>query len=203
VAEKPAEPPVSPQIDLKDPVVAGVLAWLLPGLGHFYQRRYAKGVLYLVCILGTFVYGCYLGSSRQMGPVRVVYFSFRSGDERLPYLCQIGIGLPALPALVQANRVFSGKEPLLDGFMAPPRLEADLVDEPAHRTVADLNKNLARYYELGTVYTMIAGLLNVLAIYDACCGPVAGESAGSEDEEAPEEEAAEKEGTGKEGTDDQ
>ncbi len=35
---------------------------------------------------------------------------------------------------------------------------------------------------MGTVYTMIAGLLNILAVYDACCGPVAAESAKKEDE---------------------
>ena len=33
-------------------------------------------------------------------------------------------------------------------------------------------KELHRYLELGIVYTMIAGLLNVLAIYDAWGGPV-------------------------------
>jgi len=33
-------------------------------------------------------------------------------------------------------------------------------------------KDLAHYFELGTVYTMIAGLLNVLAIYDAYGGPL-------------------------------
>lgn len=27
------------------------------------------------------------------------------------------------------------------------------------------------YYELGTLFTVIAGLLNLLAIYDAFCGP--------------------------------
>jgi hypothetical protein len=36
------------------------------------------------------------------------------------------------------------------------------------KVIYDLN----RYFEFGTVYTMIAGLLNVLAIYDAWGGPV-------------------------------
>jgi hypothetical protein len=35
-----------------------------------------------------------------------------------------------------------------------------------------LHEKLHRYFELGTVYTMVAGLLNVLAIYDAWGGPV-------------------------------
>ena len=34
-----------------------------------------------------------------------------------------------------------------------------------------LHKHLGRYFELATVYTMMAGLLNILAIYDALGGP--------------------------------
>ena len=41
------------EIDLKNPVIAAVLAWLWPGAGHMYQRRIGKGLLYMVCILLT------------------------------------------------------------------------------------------------------------------------------------------------------
>jgi hypothetical protein len=189
MAEKPPQPPPPQQLNLKDPVLAGFLAWLFPGAGHFYQGRYAKGVLYLVSILGTFIYGLYLSSSAATGPARAVYFSFRSDDWRLAYLCQAGAGLPALPALVQAVRVSNGKEPLWDGFMAPPGLETVRSEKPARCTLAQLNLDLSRYFELATVYTMVAGLLNILAVYDACCGPVMEEETGEKEEE----EAAEKE----------
>lgn len=143
---------------LRDPALAAFLAWLLPGAGHVYQRRTAKGVLFMVCILGTFFYGLFLGGGR------VVYAQWRP-EKRLPYLCQVGVGLPALPALVQASRVNSGRAPLLGGFMAPPRIV------PGHSELADLHLKYHRYWELGTVYTMIAGLLNMLVIYDAWAGP--------------------------------
>ena len=68
---------------LKDPAMGGFLAWLVPGLGHFYQGRYAKGAIFAVCIWGIFVYGAYLGSSPETGVARVVYCSFRSADLRL------------------------------------------------------------------------------------------------------------------------
>ena len=92
--------------------MAALLAWLIPGLGHWYQGRRAKAVLYFVCIMGLFSYGLYLGGSSEtciqsqgtIGYGRAVYFSWRQGDRRWPYLCQIGMGLPALPALIQANR---------------------------------------------------------------------------------------------------
>lgn len=171
-------------IDLKDPVIAGFLAWLIPGLGHWYQGRRAKAVLYFVCIMGLFCYGVYLGGSDQkclggngtVGYGRAVYFSMRPGDQRLAYICQVGVGLPALPALIQANRMSNHRKVFFGGFMAPPRLPSPSgsdrdnpnLDQP---TPHDLHFLLNRYFELAGFFTMVAGLLNVLAIYDACAGP--------------------------------
>jgi len=165
-----AERKTSETIDLKDPALAALLAWLVPGLGHLYQGRTAKGILFLVCILGTFVYGVYFGGDREVGWGRVVYMSFHPEDQRLHFLCQAGVGLPALPAVIQAFRVRSGRAPLWGSFMAPPRLPSDRSSN--RPTLDDLHKRLHHYFELGTLYTMIAGLLNILAIYDAWAGPV-------------------------------
>ena len=171
-------------IDLKDPALAAFLAWLVPGLGHWYQGRKAKAVLYFVCIVGLFAYGAYLSSSNEkcidgngaIGYARAVYFSWRNGDHRLTYLCQIGVGLPALPALVQANRMGNHRKVWWGGFMAPPLLDPSRsnredpnIDQP---TPGELHRQLHRYFELAGFFTMVAGLLNVLAIYDAWAGPV-------------------------------
>lgn len=149
------EPDSKVEVDLKDPSLAAILAWLWPGLGHIYQGRTAKGVLFMTCILGTFFFGLWMGDSK------VVYASMPFSD-RLPYVCQLGAGVVSLPAAVQLYRVRSGKDPLWNGFMAP------LSEQEAK----DVHKNLHRYFELGTVYTMIAGLLNILVVYDAFGGPV-------------------------------
>ena len=114
-------------LQLKDPVIAGVLAWLIPGLGHFYQGRNAKGALFIICILGTFLYGLYLGGSKEVGWGRAVYFSFRPTDWRLPWLCQIGIGLPTVPMTLLQSQLQD--KPLFSGFMAPPPLHpSELAD---------------------------------------------------------------------------
>lgn len=144
-------------IELKDPAFAALLAWLVPGLGHLYQRRTAKGILFMVCILSTFFFGLFCSGGHA------VYASWQDWDRRLPFLCQVGVGLPALPALVQNYLVRSGREPLFGGVMAPPVNPQQL---------NEWYRELNRYFELGTVYTMIAGLLNILAIYDAWGGPV-------------------------------
>ena len=169
---KSPDPAYPLEISLRNPPLAALWAWLIPGAGHLYQRRYAKGVLFMVCILGTYFFGLALGGGK------VVYASFRQPDMRYPYLCQVGVGLPALPALVQRQRVMGENshrnrleqpEPLWNGLMAPPQQP---VSEQDRDQLADWHRELKSYFELGTLYTMIAGLLNVLAIYDAYAGPV-------------------------------
>ncbi len=108
-------------VDLKDPGLAAFLAWLVPGLGHLYQGRTAKAGLFFVCIMGTFLYGLYLGSDfdpddgKELGWGRVVYFSWRPEEKRLAYLCQVGIGLPALPDLTTITHGNPATKPAPEG----------------------------------------------------------------------------------------
>lgn len=94
-----------PRIQLRNPVLAAVLAFLFPGAGHLYQRRYFKAAIYCFCILGIYVWGCSLGEAKA------VHVRFdKAGTEKKPrqrtigFLAQVGIGLPALPAAVQFLR---------------------------------------------------------------------------------------------------
>src|SRR4030095_7432230 len=154
--DKPSTPPDSLEIDLRDPNFAAVLAWLLPGLGHFYQRRYAKGVLFLVCILGTYFFGLALGEGK------VVYASWNQVERRWQFPLQLGVGLPAAPAVIQSLAVRRGGEPpLFGGLMAPPRSQEEL---------SQWHNELNIRFELGTLYTMVAGLLNILATWEASAG---------------------------------
>jgi hypothetical protein len=163
------------EVDLRQPAVAALWAWILPGAGHFYQRRYAKGVIFLVCILFTYFFGLALGGGR------VVYASFRSEDFRWQYVLQLGVGAPALPALVQSYRVRQGKGTLWPHIMAPPRnVQAEFNDD-----LAQWHYGLHAFFELGTLYTMVAGLLNVLAIYDAYAGPLVIVNEGDRDRAPP------------------
>ncbi len=143
-------------IELRDPLLAAFLAWLVPGGGHLYQGRIAKGLMFMVCIVGTFSYGFYLGGGK------VVYAAWGPEDHRWSYAGQLGAGLMAMPALVQAQRVRTAREPLWGGLMAPPR----------NGELRDWHRQLHRYFELGSAYTLIAGLLNILVIYDAYAGPM-------------------------------
>lgn len=199
------------EVDLREPKLAVLLAWLWPGAGHLYQRRYAKGVLFMVCILGTYFFGL------TMGGGHVVYASWKENDRRWQYFCQLGVGAPALPALVQSMRVKSGKPPLFlenyyrrirnvddrdleiiddpsnvdehsyvvyaEAFMAPP----GEVDPNNMDLLAKWHERYHAFFELGTLFTVIAGLLNVLAIYDAYAGPAAAMPEPKTDKPPPDE----------------
>ena len=187
-------------IELKDPALAALLAWLMPGWGHWYQGRRAKAALYFLSIMGLFCYGVYLSSSNQpcraggnkIGYGRAVYFAWH---HHLAYLGQIGVGLPALPAILQAYRMGNQQKVWWGGFMAPPwpsdqarAAAVDAVQEIARRdgrndgddprfnldqpTLDELNRRLPHDFDIAGFFTVVAGLLNVLAIYDAWAGPV-------------------------------
>jgi len=165
-----ADPDHVIEIDLRSPGIAALWAWLWPGAGHIYQRRYGKGALFMICILATFFFGLILGGGH------VVYASWTKADRRWQYICQVGAGVPAMPALVQSYRVFSRKtDPIkvfgVEGFMAPPTPQPVRPEDGSDK-LAKWHKDYHFYFELGTLYTMVAGLLNILAIYDAYAGPV-------------------------------
>jgi len=146
-------------IRLRNPLVAAFLAWLVPGLGHFYQGRKGKAALYASCILGLFLMGMLMGEGK------IVYWRwvspFNSDKFCLYYPGQFFAGLPALPALIQATLNHYGHDPILWGFMA----------EPSQIVLNGLHPRLGKLVEIGTIYTTVAGLLNILAIYDAYEGP--------------------------------
>jgi len=60
-------------------------AWLVPGMGHFYQGRRGKGVLYLVCILGLYLFGFALGEGRFMIMCRPIGSTTEAAGRSLPH----------------------------------------------------------------------------------------------------------------------
>ena len=148
-----------PSVNLKNRHLAAFLAWLIPGLGHLYQGRKGKAVLYFVCIMSLFLVGLALGDWR------VVYWRWvnpLANSERfcLNYLGQFFAGLPAFPALIQATLKEYGYNPILRGYLM----------EPSQNEINGLFES-GKFVEMGYLYTTIAGLLNILAIFDAHEGP--------------------------------
>lgn len=253
-----------------NPFFVGILAFLLPGLGHLYQGRVFKAAVYFGCIFGVFAAGMWMAEgvvvykpNPERGAVMRVSLSF---------VAQFSVGAGSIPALIQSWRsrrpenkpltevdqalsvpfqgtleaigpgsesaggelrgtvqlfsradtagrdvkgIFQGTlngEPIelkLGGNLSleqpvagSPRralrchviYEADnhpslsqsivgsiprpftdwLFAPPEPAQIQELTGRLGKTYELALVFTWIAGLLNVLAIWDAMQGPAYG-----------------------------
>ena len=159
------------RIDLKNPVLAAVLSWLVPGWGQLYQGRTAKGILFFFCVVPTLLVGCYFGSDSEVGIARNVYYSKRHGNWRLEFIAQACIGVVAIPAGIQAMQLNSGQPPPFGSFMAPPQLEhGDRTGVAPTQT--EIVTRLHFYYDFGAILTVIAGLMNLLVLFDAADGPI-------------------------------
>jgi TM2 domain-containing membrane protein YozV len=178
-------------------IEAALLSYLVPGLGQIYQGRVAKGLLFLVCLYGLFFYGMYLGSWKNV----YLYFGednsarlalergkFSDVIVRMHYFGQFWIGVAAWPALWQHLNYdpLQEKGPLFGTFQRLPK-EGSANDPPNLGTLNELQRNGDKSWDLGWIYTVIAGVLNILVIYDAYAGPA---FARREDEVDPLQEAA-------------
>lgn len=278
---KAADSMTDPRIPLKHPWLAGLLAFLVPGAGHFYQGRYFKAVIYSACIIGLFLAGM------RMSDWKAVYLNKSSPHREtsgrhtlLRFAAQFGVGLPCLWALVQRERFYSksndsdtelnrpqsfeftGKVTFSDGSRQPVTgrvdlepftgdfggtqiggnfvgrdatgspveltlghdvdladpiggnrertLECRVVSTEANSSIVgldgevprpvwnwlgapldvqeerELHRSLGKFHELAMVFTWVAGLLNLLVIWDAVEGPAYGFGDESESTESSE-----------------
>jgi TM2 domain-containing membrane protein YozV len=166
---------------------AGFLSYVVPGLGQIYQGRVGKGLLFLVCLYGLFFYGMALGSWKNVflpdtarlnnpwglpTPLANLY-------NRMQFAGQFWIGAAAWPAVWQYLTY--------DDRQNGPRFFGDFERTPPEEAINKLQQDGDKTWDLGWVYTVIAGVLNILVIYDAFAGPAFGE--GEQSQQARREEA--------------
>jgi hypothetical protein len=169
---------------------AGLLSYLVPGLGQIYQGRTAKGVLFLVSLYVLFFYGMWLGSFRNVylphsdTKQNVVFKDWHFlGDieNRLQFLGQLPIGIAAWPALVQySSDPNADKHSIFGTWQRAPK-EKVAGGNFEQDELNNLQRNGDKHWDLGWVYTVIAGVLNILVIYDALAGPAVRELPGAAD----------------------
>lgn len=153
-------------------VFAALLSYLVPGLGQIYQGRFGKGLLFFAALWGMFFFGMYLGSWKNVyifetkkDPAgRSVGGMLWSWVDRVRFVGQAPIGIAAWPAILQYN----GK-----WFVTAEQSQFwhEFQSEPDERLLNELQAHGTKYWDLGWVYTVIAGVLNILVIYDALAGP--------------------------------
>ena len=131
-AKKMTKHPTSTKFNASELLVAGLLAWLIPGAGHFYLGLRKRAALLFVCIEVSFIIGLYIGTVRIIDP----------GRNLLWFSAQIFAGLNTIVAHMWASHLAS-----------PYPGSSEML-------VRDWS------YSMGVLYTGVAGLLNLLAVFD-------------------------------------
>jgi hypothetical protein len=169
--------------------LAAFLSYLIPGLGQVMQGRVGKGVLYFVCLYGLFFYGMWLGQFKNVwlantARLPAVHLPVVGKDVpavvkdlsyRKEFLAQFWIGAAAWPALLQyATTDPLPGDPADDQNWQPAGrpVMGHYMQAPSESQLNDLQRRADTTWDLGWVLTVIAGVLNVLAILDALAGPL-------------------------------
>jgi uncharacterized protein DUF6677 len=152
---------------------AGVLSYLIPGLGQIYQGRLSKGLFFLVSLYGLFFVGMSLDDWKSVyipdvrhNPGKFPNWMYNLYN-RPQFIGQFWIGVAAWPAIWQYNQPPAREEPegsFWQQFEQAPK------EEDVNKFIRDTDKT----WDLGWIYTVIAGVLNILVIYDAFAGPAMG-----------------------------
>jgi hypothetical protein len=211
---------------------AGLLSYLVPGLGQIVQGRVGKGILFLVCIYTLFFYGIYLGRGSVTIRERTytlnsnVYLPDTAEDDvkgtanrvltnlynRPQFAGQFWVGIAAWPAIWQymhfdratcqeidrlyekaddnekrndreeAAKLRQRAEEMEQSQRARHPLLGDFQREPSASVINAVHNAGDKRLELGWVYTVIAGVLNIMVIYDAVAGPAFRAARAAEDD---------------------
>jgi hypothetical protein len=171
-----------PQPNYPLALLAGALAYLRPGAGHILVRRYVRGAIIFLSITGMFWAGISFGGVFTVDPMR----------ERWWYAAQMLTGASGLYARQRSvDRTDSIARDLVKQdkliTLGPPRNPADA--EQWWKVYNDklAEDGLAVVYPVDIIsraYSGVAGMLNLLVIFDAMMLGLAGRTG----EEAPAEE---------------
>lgn len=125
-------------------IPAAVAAWLIPGMGHILAGHTKRGTILLFCIGGLYLVGLLVGG------ISIVHARNADGTLRPWYLGQSLIA-PSIAIEYTHDKLRARTE-----GADPSPYDETIAFEPAYGRAA----------EVGTLYTALAGLLNLLAIID-------------------------------------
>lgn len=145
-----------------DPV-AGLLALLLPGLGHAIQGQVRRGVLVGVGVLGLFFSGLFIGGIDSVD----------QKEDPLWFIAQAPVGVMAFGVNHVHQSFYKGTDPNRNGMRRTlfPGESLDANGRIVQGGNPPMQRSLARVHEMGILLTAVAGLLNVIAIIDALFPP--------------------------------
>ena len=129
--------------------IAGILAYLLPGLGHWYLGDAKRGLLVGAGVLWLFFGGVLIGGIDSVDRV----------EDKWWFVGQAGVGPIAFATDLVHQTQF--KVDAGDGTMRTPPPGPD----------AKASKSIGHPNEIGSLFGAIAGMLNIMCVIDAMWRP--------------------------------
>lgn len=157
------------------PPIVALAAWVLPGLGYWLIGHRARGVTIGITVMVLFFAGLLIAGIRVIDVPGYNDLGQRvlldSGGNTIPN----GLGVKGDWALVKrplmevANKPWFVAQVLLGpATLVSANLSLRVAEPPNPGNInSTYKKSHARLWEIGTLYTAIAGMLNLLAIIDS------------------------------------
>jgi hypothetical protein len=158
--------------------VAVVLAWAVPGLGHMLIGQKARGLVFMVGIHGLFALGLLLAGIRAINPPEQAiwtYTQYLTGwpmivADKVEKKSRVELGDRAAPA---GSPQYKGTLGELFDQQVPPANPESKEDQEKRAALArafiQAHPSFAvdpKVLDLGAVYCGIAGMLNLLVMFD-------------------------------------
>lgn len=145
--------------------VALVLAWLIPGSGHLLIRQYGRAILFFFVIHGLFAAGMLIGGLRAINPPDQAIWTYTEFLTGWPMLVANHIQKDAPAQLDKLTQQYSANRPSI--ALEDP---SDIATRKTYATDFIKDHPLFSYHpkvqDIGAVYCGIAGMLNLLVIFD-------------------------------------
>ena len=140
------------------PFVAGILGWLIPGAGHVYLKRTVRGIIICICINGLFWSGVAIGGVFTTDPLK----------QRWWFTAQMCTGVSGIASWYRQERY---RRAITDQMGISPKPmwmnDKQWWDKYEQELV---KRKLMLVYPTDVAaraYAGIAGMLNLLCIFDA------------------------------------
>lgn len=148
-ARQEGEPPVAGAPEVRRTVLAIVLGWLFPGLGHVVLKRYRRGVVFALLILTSFTLGMTHDGTLALWDARQPFLS------SLQVVANLGVG----PADTVARWSVYGEAAYL-----LPSVPSDPAAISRSKHLRERARSSISLY--GTAYLWTAGLMNLLLLFE-------------------------------------
>lgn len=160
--------------------LALVLAWVVPGLGHLLIGQKARGIIFMVSIHGLFGLGLFIGGIRVINPPDQAIWTYTQFLTGWPMILANRVEKASLAELgdhtypVDSPEYKGRLQLLFESQESPPPAN----DTPEHRLEREQTRTKdfiaahpafavsPKIQDLGAVYCGIAGMLNLLVMFD-------------------------------------